>query len=41
MNLFHTYSIFTINNGINIYNNYNVYKRRNKKFYTKYSKSFQ
>ena len=40
MNLFHTYSIFTINDKINIYNNYNVYKRRNKEFYTKYNKSF-
>lgn len=40
MNLFHAYSIFTINDRINIYNNYNVYKRRNKECRTKYSKSF-
>lgn len=40
MNLFHIYSIFSINDRTNIYNNYNVYKRRNKEFYTKYSKSF-
>ena len=36
MNLFHVYSIFIINNM----NKHNVYKRRNKEFYTKYSKSF-